>query len=303
MKVAVTGATGIVGRFVCERLAELGHEVRGLHRRDSDLQGYVSAPQWVQGHMADDGALIELLNGVDAVVHCAFSHVPGRYRGGEGENLEKFLQENLGGTLRLLQVAQRVDVARVVLLSSRAVFGRRRWDEDPHTHVADEHPLWPDSYYGALKAAEEALASATNGLTACALRPTGVYGLTFPVERSKWFDLAKDVVHGKAITEARSATEVHGKDVADAISCLLTAPEHRVHGRGFNCSDLLVTTRRLVAAVAERAGCDAALPEEGPQVINPMRCDGLHALGWRPGGEAQLKQTLDALVEQVLASS
>lgn len=302
MKVAVTGATGIVGRFVCERLAELGHDVRGLHRCDSHLDGYARAPHWVQGDMADEGALIELLNGAEAVVHCAFTHVPGRYRGGEGDSVEDFLHSNLGGTARLLQVAERVDVSRAVLLSSRAVFGRRRWDEDPHTHVADEHPLWPDTYYGALKAAEEALASATSGLAVCALRPTGVYGLTVPVEQSKWFGLAKDVVQGKAITEARSATEVHGKDVADAVVCLLQAPEHRIQGRGFNCSDLLVTTRRLVAAIAKRAGCDATLPGDGPQVINPMRCDGLHALGWRPGGEAQLNQTLDALVQQVMAS-
>jgi nucleoside-diphosphate-sugar epimerase len=46
------------------------------------------------------------LAGCEALVHCAFAHVPGRYRGGEGEDPEGFLRLNLEGTLRLWDEAR-----------------------------------------------------------------------------------------------------------------------------------------------------------------------------------------------------
>jgi len=299
--IAVTGATGIVGRFVCEHFLTKHHTVRGLHRSHSNLDGFGHAPEWIVGDMQDEEALSTLLAGADAVVHCAFSHVPGRYRGGEGSDLESFWQVNLGGTRRLLEIARDCEVERVVLLSSRAVFGRRRAGEDVESPIADEHPLWPDSQYGALKAAEEAIAGATRSPIVCALRPTGVYGIGFPVEQSKWYDLVQRVMQGESIDEVRAGTEVHGSDVAAGVECLLAAPAQAVQGHGFNCSDLVVSTRDLVRAVADCEGLQADLPAASLPVRNPMDCRGLRELGWSPGGESLYLQTVRELITAVRA--
>jgi UDP-glucose 4-epimerase len=298
MIVAVTGATGVVGRFVCDHFTARGHQVRGLRRPTSNLMGYRHPVEWQVGGMDSVQALTSLLNGADVVIHCAFSHQPGKYRGGEGADVKAFWRTNFDGTLSLLELADRLDVSRVVLLSSRAVFGQRRPGEDVFAPVADDHPLWPTSHYGALKAAEEALAGAFENVTVCALRATGVYGLGFPVATSKWFGLVQDVMAGKQVDQVRTSTEVHGVDVASAIECLLTASPEAVKGRGFNCSDITVTTRELVARIAERVGVQVELPEHGPPVVNPMSCAALRGLGWTPGGPALFNKTLDELVVQ-----
>ena len=200
MKIAVTGGTGMVGRFVVAELLAAGHDVVALARPDSVLDGFATAPAWLTGTLEDAGALTRLLAGCDALVHCAFDHVPGRYRGGEGTDPVRFWQVNLQGTQRLLETALSEGVTRAVLLSSRAVFGARRAGESPTDPVVDDHPLWPDTHYGAMKAATEALCGVygAQGVCCAALRPTGVYGIAYPPEASKWYALVQDARRGAA---------------------------------------------------------------------------------------------------------
>ena len=40
--------------------------------------------------------------GADTLVHAALEHVPGRFRGGEGDDLAGYLRANVGGGLALL---------------------------------------------------------------------------------------------------------------------------------------------------------------------------------------------------------
>ena len=167
------------------------------------------------------------------------------------------------------------------------------------TRVGDNHPTSPDTHYGAHKVALEGLAS-VYPQTTC-IRPTGVYGITHPPCRSKWYDMARDVTGGRPVTTARTSTEVHGDDVAAAVWLLLTARETDVAGRAFNCSDLVVSTRevaeRMYAARGVVAGSRPTLPPEMPPPDNIMRCDGLRALGWRPGGRRRLQATIRALLD------
>lgn len=306
MRVALTGATGIVGGFVARRLASEGVAVRALLRAAGSAAEHLpAAAETVVGDMADGAALARLTEGADAVVHCAYDHLPGRYRGGEGagggERL-RFWRANLLGGVQLLDCARAAGARRCIVLSSRAVFGRRSggdWVDDATRPI-------PDTHYGALKLALEAHAAAfsdADGLCCASLRPTGVYGLAAPAPRSKWFDLARALLRGEALPPARLATEVHGADVADAIWRLLTAPARDVAARAFNCADLALDSRRVMAGLARRLGVSAALP---PAADNPlrqaMRCDALRGLGWRPGGAARFEETLDRLAEAVRAA-
>ena len=297
MLVAVTGATGIVGRFVVERLAGQGARIRALVRPTSDRRELPPGIEWVVGGMTDSLALSNLVEGADAVVHCAYEHVPGRYRGGEGDDLPGYWRANLHGGVQLMQNAVEAGVTRLVLMSSRAVFGQQSpqgsWVDD------DTRPV-PDTHYGACKLALEGHASSfatVDGVCFCSLRPTGVYGVTYPLERTKWLDLALKLVHGEPLPESRLATEVHGQDVAAAVRILLNAPADAVAGRAFNCSDLTVDTRDVMVALADRLRIRRALPSAATNALrNPMRSAGLRNLGWQAGGNRRLNDTIAELV-------
>ena len=298
MLVAVTGATGIVGRFVADKLATEGAGIRALVRSTSDRTGLPAETEWVVGDMKDTHALEKLVAGMDAVVHCAYEHVPGRYRGGEGTDLPGFWRANLVAGVELMHLAGLAGVSRLVSMSSRAVFGQHSpaesWVDD------DTRPV-PDTHYGALKLALEAHASAfaaVDGVCYSSLRSTGVYGITYPVERSKWLDLALGMVNGDPLPKARLATEVHGRDVAGAVWLLLTAPTGGVAGRTFNCSDLVVDTSDVMADLAERLGVRPKLPQRASNGLrNPMRTPALRRLGWRPGGDERLHRTIGELAD------
>lgn len=306
MRVAITGATGYVGRFVANRLLADGAELSALVRAGGSAAPLPGAVERVVGDMTDRRSLHRLVADADAVVHCAFEHAPGRYRGGEGETSAeriRFWRANLLAGVELMECMRAASVPRLVLLSSRAVFGARSstglWVDD------DTRPI-PNTHYGALKLALEAHASAfsdADGLCCASLRPTGVYGLTEPAPRSKWFDIGLALCRGEALPAPRRGTEVHGEDVAAAVSLLLNAHEDRVAAQTFNCSDLMLSTRVVMEGLASRLGVAAELPPEPAGALQQaMRTSALERLGWRPGGEPLFEETLDELAAAVAAS-
>jgi len=270
MRVAVTGATGLVGQFIVAHLLREGHEVVALGRSPSPHGG--THRPWRLGEAAP-------FDGCDALVHCAFSHLPGRYRGGEGDDPDGFLRLNLDGTLRLWKEARGLPT---VFLSSRAVY-----DGLPAGMVLTEDlaPA-PDSLYGRAKlAAEEAL----HAQCGASLRATGVYGPPAPGQRHKWADLFEAFARGKEIAPA-TATEVHGQDLARAVSLLLSAP-----AGPYNCSDLLLDHRDLLERWSRIAEVSGHLPARSERRPNVMDCARLRSLGWEPGGEAALEDALRAM--------
>jgi UDP-glucose 4-epimerase len=258
MHVLVTGATGTVGRFAVPALSHAGHRVTSLGR-DGDVHWTLDTPA--------------RLPEADALLHLALAHVPGRYRGGEGDDPETFRRLNLDGTLRLFESA---GDARIVFLSSRAVYGDQRRGEA----LRETDKPAPDSLYGEVKlAAERAL-----GRRGAAIRATGVYG------GDKWDALFADYRAGRPIAP-RTATELHGADLAAAILLLLARPETGA----FNASDLLLDRHDLLARVQRLSGCPHPPP---PRAAGPppgvMDCTRLCQLGWRPGGWPRLEAFLDA---------
>lgn len=267
MHVLLTGATGSVGRFVAEALAGGGARVTTLGRT-GDIG-------WRLGETPR-------LPAADALVHAAFHHVPGRFRGGEGDDPAGFRRANVEGSRRLLDAAAAAGVPRLVAMSSRAVYGDGRADWLRET----DRPV-PDTLYGRVKLALEAMLPGYPGV-AVAVRATGVYGLAAGSDEHKWRGLFAGWLRGATIAP-RVATEVHGADLAAAILLLLSAPPEAVRARAFNVSDLLLDRHDLIAAIADAANATGALPPRAAaDRVGRMATDRLEALGWRPGGRARL---------------
>lgn len=270
MRIALTGASGIVGGFVLRAAQAAGHPVTRLDRGSGFQLG--DAPD---------------LGGHDALIHCAFAHAPGRYRGGEGDDPAAFLRLNGDGTRRLFDAAARDGVDRIVFLSSRAV-------HDGHpagTALPDDLPARPADLYGRVKADAEAHLAGLP-VRGTAIRATGVYGLP-----GKWHDLFTDYRAGRPIPP-RIATEVHGDDLAAAILLLLTQPDPPDQ---VNCSDLILDRHDLLAEVRTLTGCPHPLPARAdPAPLRVQTCDRLRAMGWQPGGMAKLRATLPGLLTSSL---
>jgi uncharacterized protein YbjT (DUF2867 family) len=67
--VALTGASGFVGRYVRPRLLAQGHRVRALVRRPESLDAAAAGLEPITGDLFDPAAVARLVDGTDAVVH------------------------------------------------------------------------------------------------------------------------------------------------------------------------------------------------------------------------------------------
>src|SRR5262245_8949638 len=270
MRVAITGATGFVGRYLVRRLSAAGHELRCWYRPTSDRSGFAreaGAVEWQPGELGDASATHALIRGADAVVHAAVQWQGPRTRGrGSHGAADVFFGVNLTGSLELFRSALDVGVARFIFISTCAVH-EVILDDRP---LDEAHPLWPTSHYGAHKAALEKFVHSYGlgqGWPICALRPTGVYGLAHPPQASRWFDLVGQVLRNERIESARGGKEVHAVDVARAVELLLHAPAQAIAGQAFNCYDRYISEQEVATIAKELSGSRSVIADlnRGPK--------------------------------------
>ncbi len=302
MNIAITGGTGFIGRYIVRKLAAQGHVLRLWHREQSDRSGLEDCEDsitWQPGALGNQQAAAQLVADVDAVVHAALDHPAEGFQGKEGDLIE-FVHTNLLGTLQLIEAARQAGVKRFLFVSTCAVHDVIM-DDRP---LDETHPLWMKSHYGAHKAAIEKFVHSYGlgeGFPICALRPTGVYGLAHPVERSKWYSLVHSVVHGEDVLCQRGGKEVHADDVANAIHLLLQAPLESITGQAFNCYDLYVSEWDVAHLAKAISKSDATIQGTQTSPNHQIETGKLRGLGMSFGGKQQLKETIEALVQAVQA--
>lgn len=298
MRIALTGATGFLGRYLVAHLTRAGHSLRCWTRPMSDradMQHDEGRVEWCPGQLGERDSADALVRGCDAVVHAALHHPGGGYRGGEGD-IAEFVTRNIVGTIQLIEAARAASAGRFVFISTCAVHEIILSDRP----LDEAHPLWPTSHYGAHKAAIEKFVHSYGlgtGYDICSLRPTGIYGLAHPVERSKWFELVRAVGRGQPVQCERGGKEVHAADVARAVEILLTAPSQSIRGQAFNCYDMYVS-QYDVAMIAKRAtGSRSEITGEPKRPQHQISTEKIRALGMRFGGQALLESTVRQLID------
>lgn len=270
MKLLVTGSSGYIGRFITADAKRHGDEIIHLTRSEP------KTGQWLPFDLANPPPR---LPAADALIHCAFDHIPGQYRGGEGDDPNRFLKRNLEGSVKLFEVAKEAGVPRIVFLSSRAVYDGYA----ATTLLTEDLPLNPTSLYGQMKWEVE---QALNNLDVIgtSLRATGIYGEPSPNSGHKWVKLFADFEAGKTI-EPRAGTELHGDDLVAAIRLILSLPKEQVAHQAFNVSDIVVDRHDLLKGYGEHKGIDRSLPEAVSSLEKAeMDCTKLKNFGWSPRG-------------------
>lgn len=143
-RLLLTGAAGNLGRELRPRLARYCHTLRLSHRSDMGPAG--PGEEIVVADLADREAVLEMVAGVDAIVHMG------------GVSTEQpwapILAGNIIGAYNLYEAARRHQVKRIVFASSNHVTGFYRQDEV----ITVKDPVRPDGLYGLSKAFGENLA-------------------------------------------------------------------------------------------------------------------------------------------------
>ncbi|MCL6710066.1 NAD(P)-dependent oxidoreductase [Pseudomonas sp. R2.Fl] len=290
MKILVSGGTGFVGRYVVEGLLDAGHQVVVAARHPVAEQMFSRPVGHVRFSLDPDADQSHVFDDAYHFVHAAFDHLPGRYRGGEGDDPQGFRRRNLDGSVRLFEAARRAGVRRCVFLSSRAVYDGLA----AGSALTEDMPLSPSSLYGEVKLrAEQVLADLSGpGFAGISLRATGVYGDLRP---NKWDGLFADYLAGRPV-ESRAGSEVHGRDLAEAVRLVLEADTTKVSGKAFNLSDIVTDTREILSLLRQATGADHPPPEPADRTaVAEMATKRIRALGWKPGGRTLLEETVRRL--------
>ncbi|WP_406727171.1 UDP-glucose 4-epimerase GalE [Streptomyces sp. GD-15H] len=296
-KYLVTGGAGYVGSVVAQHLLEAGHEVVVLDNLSTGLREAVpDGASFLEGDIR--GAATWLDPSFDGVLHfAAFSQV--------GESVvrpEKYWENNVGGTMALLEAMRSAGVRRLVFSSTAATYG-----EPEQVPILESAPTRPTNPYGASKLAVDHMITgeaAAHGLGAVSLRyfnvagAYGQYGERHDPE-SHLIPLVLQVAQGR-----REAISVYGDDyptpdgtcvrdyihvadLAEAHLLALTAAaagEHLIcnlgNGNGFSVREVVETVRQVTGhpipeVVAPRRGGD-------PAVLVASAATAREKLGWKP---------------------
>lgn len=214
--IAVTGATGFIGRALVDALAPT-MRVRALVRRHDVLAARLASRgvELMFGDLAEPDTAALLMRDVDVVIHCAAQMGladPGRS-----------YAINVVGTERLARAARAAGVGRFIYVSSISVLGTTRRPQNVLTE--DDEPENTDrlNAYAATKYLGECRlrAAAGNDLPWTVIRPTNVYGLG----SGPWFNSWVRTIRRIPVAIGHVAIDVvHVDDVVQALRLAADAP-------------------------------------------------------------------------------
>jgi CDP-glucose 4,6-dehydratase len=292
--VLVTGATGLVGSWLCEALCGLGAAVTALVRDDvpaSRLWSSGARVSVVRGAVEDQAAVERALGEYEA--ECVFHLAAQTIVGIANRNPVSTFESNIRGTWCVLEACRRSPlVKRIVLASSDKAYGDHEtlpYDED--APLQGRHP------YDVSKSCADLLAQtyhATWGLPVAITRCGNFFG---PGDLN-WNRL----VPGTLRSVARGERPVIRSDgtfvrdyfyVKDGVGAYLRLAERLrdegVAGRAFNFSnDEPLSVLAMTARVLEAAGSrlEPVIMSQASNEIHDQYLSSVRArreLGWAPG--------------------
>ena len=268
MKALVTGGAGFIGSNLVTLLVRNGHEVVAF---DSLATGYrenlapFSQVRLVIGDVRDFSLLRAAMRDVEVVFHLAAS--VGNTRSIDHPHVDAGI--NVTGTLNVLEAAREFGVRKIVFSSSAGIFGELKT-----LPIAENHPVEPDSPYGATKLCAEKLclayAKLYPSLEAVALRYFNVFGLNqrYDAYGNVIPIFAHKLIRRETITIFGDGEQTRDFiNVADIARANLLAGMNRGTSGAFNVgSGTRITINALAALMMEVSGIATKIVHGPPRV-------------------------------------
>lgn len=229
----VTGATGLVGSHIVDRLLAGGWRVRALVRDPAGAAWIEAAgAELARGDVLDALSVREAARGTEAIFHTAAAIFP---RGG----WDSYRVPNVEGTRHVVDAAATAG-ARLLHLSSVAVYGpsRYRGDHSPTDESMPLPPLPDGAWYARSKRESETVvmeAQRAGRIWATAIRPCVIYG-----PRDRQFIPRAAALFSRGFTPSFRGGRailsiVHAANVADAA---VRAVEREIaNGKAYNAAN------------------------------------------------------------------
>ena len=245
-RVFLTGATGVVGGAVLERLLDRGDEVMALARSDASeaaLRERGTRP--VRGDLLDTEALARGMDGCELAFNAA------------GINMlcvddpRPMMRTNVDGAVSAVHAAARAGVRRLVQTSSAATVGepqgRLGSEDSPHRgwYLSTYERSKTEGERAALSAAKEA------GLDVVCVNPSSVQG---PGRTGGTGRFVLAFLDGRLKVFVQ--TNVSLVDIADCAKGHLLAAERGVAGERYLLSGMALTLTEALALAADVAGLE-----------------------------------------------
>ncbi|MEK9132223.1 MAG: NAD-dependent epimerase/dehydratase family protein [Patescibacteria group bacterium] len=285
MNILVLGGTGFIGsHFVDAALGE-GFSVKVLSRSAEKFRKPLQGVEYRIGDFKDEKLLAGALEGVDVVFHALSASVPAT----SNKNPQADIENNLLGTVKLLDQMVKCGVKRIIYLSSGgAVYGN-----SAKTPVAETEPTNPLSSYAITKVAIEdylLLYEKLHGLRPLIFRPSNVYGPRhghIGVQGLITTSLS-EALHGRALKVWGDGTAIRDYLYIDDFIKLcilgLKSDEVGIFNAGAGCGHSVL---EIIDAISQILGkkVDAIFGKSNPTDVKKIVLDiskARRTFGWKP---------------------
>jgi len=316
MAILVTGAVGFVGGNIARELASRGHDViavdivppdglvqsfmEPVERKITFLIGDVVRPEFIE----EISGYCDITRIVHAAAYTGYGNI-------ERLNGKRLSEANVNGTLNILELGRRLEVARVIYVSTAAAYrgatpANSRFHEDTQLDVSRWPYTDPYGFYTITKVTGELIARRygyLHDMDVAAVRLSQNFGplervtpyhtrISLPGQWTRWAARGETIepsVQGTGIADVRKFGDdnIYVRDTADAIHTLLEAGElpHDLYNISSNkpllLDEMIPAMRRAHPSVKiQEPPPNPAGAPQGRVILDNSRIE--EDLGWCP---------------------
>lgn len=250
LTVLVTGATGFIGKALCEYLLNLGYKVKAAGRKPKYHLTHPRLHYFVVDNIDNQTYWQPMIEGVDVVIHLAARVHQMREKG--LKLLPLYQKVNVLGTQQLARFAIQHEVKRFIYLSSVKVLAEKTIESPLR---AEDQPRPKDAYSVSKLQGEQILCQEAkrSAMEWVIIRPPLVYGKGVGGNFKKLFDLAQSRLPLPFSTIKNKRSFVGIQNLVSLIECCIAHPN--AGGEVFLVSDNAdLSTPQLIKKIRHQKG-------------------------------------------------
>jgi UDP-glucose 4-epimerase len=251
MNFLITGGAGSVGRDLTASLLREGHRVRVLDKQAETVSPIQDKKlEWIQGRLEEVSLVQGALQGVDTVIHMAWSF---------SDDPVELLEGDLKGHLVLLDACVAAKVSRLFYASTAVVYGK-----PVHRPITEESPCLVEDarkpFYAIAKLTAEKLALAygkMKGLPVTVFRFWWSFGKKIGGRHLRDMIALAQAGQPLMVPDGAGGSFLDHDDLVHAL--LLAAQRQESIGQIFNLATIYVEWRDIARMIMEATGSFSSL--------------------------------------------